>query len=58
MVKSYRIMANQSEKKQKEFWDDWVFRSFAWKNDPDNQRRGVLYFERSHKKFETQPEDS
>ena len=29
-----------SENKQKDFWDDWVCRSFAWKSNPDNQRRG------------------
>jgi 2-polyprenyl-3-methyl-5-hydroxy-6-metoxy-1,4-benzoquinol methylase len=25
---------------QRQFWDDWVTRSFAWQTNPDNQRRG------------------
>ena len=26
---------------QVEFWDDWVCRSFAWQENPDNNRRGA-----------------
>jgi SAM-dependent methyltransferase len=29
-----------SETEQKEFWNDWVCRSFTWENNPDNLRRG------------------
>lgn len=29
------------EIKQKEFWNDWVNRSFAWENNRDNVRRGL-----------------
>jgi 2-polyprenyl-3-methyl-5-hydroxy-6-metoxy-1,4-benzoquinol methylase len=33
-------MVDPSEQAQKAFWDDWVYRSFSWKNDSDNRRRG------------------
>ena len=30
-----------SASEQKNFWDDWVCRSFAWQENPDNKRRGA-----------------
>jgi len=35
-----QLMQIPSETKQKEFWNDWVCRSFTWENNPDNRRRG------------------
>jgi SAM-dependent methyltransferase len=29
-----------TENKSKDFWNDWVQRSFEWESNPDNQRRG------------------
>lgn len=34
-------METQSEQEQKNFWNDWVCRSFTWENNPDNLRRGL-----------------
>jgi len=41
-----------SENAQRQFWDDWVARSFSWQHNQDNQRRGYYVLREVVKKLQ------